>query len=81
MYAFCDRRGVIEFGPDVPRGMLDLARGEEAELRELFSAKARHAYDGKTLLVPGVPEARSDEAALEAVQAFVLWLRRREARG
>ena len=34
--------------PDVPRALIE--------------ARARRAYDGKTLLVPGVPEARTARA-------------------
>jgi len=40
-------------------------------LRSTVSAVARLAYDNETLLVPGVPEAEIDAAALAAVVAFV----------
>ena len=36
----------------------------------VIRAKARLAHDGKTLLVPGVPEAVDGEAAIDAVLAF-----------
>lgn len=37
----------------------------------LLSAVARLAHDNETLLVPGVPEAKSEDAALAAVVTFV----------
>ena len=48
--------------PDVPRALIE--------------ARARRAYDGKTLLVPGVPEAETGEGALDALLAFAASLRR-----
>lgn len=72
--AFCDRRGVIEIGAKVPEGRLPLCRGRRAALERLMCAAARHAYDGKTLLVPGIPEADTDEQALDAAVRFRAWL-------
>ena len=46
--------------PDVPRSLIEV--------------RARRGYDGKTLLVPGIPEARTDEAAMKALDAFRTWL-------
>ncbi len=40
-------------------------------LQNTVSAVARLAYDNKTLLFPGAPEAKIDAAALAAVVAFV----------
>ena len=72
MFASCDRRGVIEFGTGkCHAGMLEIARARSAKrLKATISAIARHAYDGTTLLVPGVPEAENDDAACDAVIAF-----------
>ncbi len=42
--------------PDVPRGVIEV--------------RARRAYDGRSLLVPGVPEATSPADALEALERF-----------
>jgi hypothetical protein len=71
MKAFCDRNGVIEFGPFVPDGHLPIATSADGiRLRETIEGACRHAYDGKTLLVPGIPEADSDDAALDALLAF-----------
>lgn len=49
------RSGEVEILPRSVEGALTLAR---------------HAYDGKTLLIPGVPEAEDDGTALKAVLDF-----------
>ncbi|MEO1670167.1 MAG: host nuclease inhibitor protein [Cyanobacteria bacterium J06631_2] len=71
IYASCDRRGVIEFGEKVPEGNLPLHYGEEAQVKERISVVARHAYDNKTLLVPGVPEADNDDEAVDKLSAWI----------
>lgn len=38
-----------------------------------MSARLRHGYDGKTLLVPGIPEARDQGEAYEALKRFKEW--------
>jgi hypothetical protein len=71
---------VIEFGPRIPDGALPVDHGVEACVRERVEALARHAYDGKTLLVPGISEAQSDDEALEAAQRFRDILERKRRR-
>ena len=69
--AFADRAGVIRFDKHCPKGALPIGRHRRlATLRSTVSAVARLAYDNETLLVPGVSEAKSDDAALAAVVAF-----------
>ena len=68
--AYAWRGGIIEFGSTTPKGAIELARSWEARLREVICAIARHAYDGKTLLVPGIPEAETDAKAAEALDRF-----------
>lgn len=68
--AYAWRSGQIGFGEKLPAGALSLARDEESKLRETVAGLARHAWDGKTLLVPGVPEQADDSKALEAHVAF-----------
>lgn len=70
MIAFAFRSGVIEFGRRCPSGALAVGSGPASLLREIVVAIARHAYDGKTLLVPGVPEAPTSSAALIAADDF-----------
>ena len=74
IYAVCDRRGVISFADSVDDGLLPVARGYPRKLREMISATSRHAYDGETLLVPGVSEAVDDAAALAALQRHRAWI-------
>lgn len=69
--AYCWASGLIEFGLSVPEGALGFTQGrDERKLRDLVTVRARHAYDGVTLLVPGVPEAEDGEAALAALKRF-----------
>lgn len=79
-FAVCDRRGVIDIVHTVPAGRLVIIDDpDEKLLRSVVEPAARLAYDGVTMLVPGVPEARSDGAALQAVIAFQRWMRQRMA--
>lgn len=75
--AYCDPRGVIEYAHNcpVPDWGLPVYRARtQKQCFDKMSAVARHAYDGKTLLVPGIPEALDDDHALEALQLFRAWL-------
>lgn len=79
MHALVYRDGSISFSrkrPDMIETLL-IATAPKAILHRAVSACARHAYDGKTLLVPGVPEADDETAAVDAVQKFKLQVRRR----
>lgn len=70
--ACCDRSGTISFtsGP-IPAGSLPIARHDNpALLRGSVAALARVAYDQKSLMVPGVPEALNGEQALKALITF-----------
>lgn len=71
MRAYCYASGLIEFGRHVPEGALPIARGPARKLRDFIDAVSRHAYDGETLLVPGVPEAPDQSAGLNALQAWL----------
>lgn len=73
MRAYCWANGVIGFGDHLPEGALPLMRGAPNVVRGRMSTHARHAYDRKTLLVPGIPEARDEASALKAYQAFIAW--------
>lgn len=71
LYAHCYRSGEIEFSPveDLP-GAICFGSGEERKLRKVVGVCARHAYDGETLLVPGLPEAQNDAVAEAALERF-----------
>jgi hypothetical protein len=77
--ALADSRGVITFQHErkAPDGLISFARGWSKPLRENVEVNARHAYDGKTLLVPGIPEAEHDDDALDALERFGLLIKMR----
>ncbi|MFA6966098.1 host nuclease inhibitor protein [Bosea sp. (in: a-proteobacteria)] len=70
----CWRSGEVEVVSRAPAGSVTLMRGPRKRLEKLLSACARHAYDGRTFLVPGVPEADTDQQALDAVERFQRFL-------
>lgn len=74
--AWAWRSGLIEFGKSVPSGAFPILSADGVCFsRQQIEVAARH---GKTLLVPGVPEAPSDAKAYEAFESWVRWLRKPE---
>ena len=69
-FSYCYRTGIIGFGRHVPEGAFSLLHGDDETVRDIVSIHARHAHDGHTLLVPGVPEADTDDDARDAAIAF-----------
>jgi hypothetical protein len=72
--AYCFASGQIGFAADVPKGALPFLRGRDRDLRAFICGVARHAYDGETLLVPGVPEAPNQNVALDELHAWMQWI-------
>lgn len=75
MIAYCWATGLIEFGRTMPDGAIEVARGGAKKLREVVDVCARHGK-GKgagQLLVPGVPEACSQQAKGDALFAWLKW--------
>lgn len=73
LVAYCWASGLIEFGEAVPAGAIKIAHGPKADLKYEVEANARHgrgASEGK-LIVPGIPEASDQQAAGDALQAFL----------
>lgn len=70
--AHCGRDGVIRFClvGCIPVGNLTIATAPRTNLDRVFDGLARHAYDGETRLVPGIPEATDGDAAISALIAF-----------
>lgn len=69
--ATVDRSGEIAFGFDRDKGSVTIMVAEdEALLRKIIEPAARLAHDNETFLVPGVPEAESEEQGMEALIAF-----------
>lgn len=81
MKAWCFANGTIGFGAKVPAGAIEMARGAAKLVRQEISVTARLAYDGQTLLVPGVPEAPDQQAAGDALMRHLAWLKHRECKG
>jgi hypothetical protein len=71
MRAYCYRSGLIVFGRRVPEGAIQIARGEAKALENAVSGLARHSRVGETLIVPGIPEATTDDAAADALELFI----------
>lgn len=80
--AYCDATGVIKFGPTVPEGSLPIVKGEEKDVKELIQVTSRHAWprvpdpEKQVYLVPGIPEAADQQAAMNALIAFKAWLQK-----
>lgn len=71
--AFAFRSGHIGFvtsGVPLPAGALYIARGPEHIVGPLVRGNARLAYDNETYLVPGCPEAETEEQAFQAFMTF-----------
>lgn len=89
MRAYCYAAGLIKFGPTIPDGALPIARGRAKQLQDFIEVRARHGYATRKvkgrltkipgsdcLLVPGVPEAPNQTAAVDALIAWCRWLRK-----
>ncbi|NSZ08247.1 host nuclease inhibitor protein [Agrobacterium tumefaciens] len=77
----CYRSGEAFVSRRVPKGTMRIVTGHGRRLKRILSVCARHAYDGKTLLVPGLPEADTDLQAVTAVKHFEQMLWERLAKG
>lgn len=78
-HVICRRSGEVSISRYAKRGTLKVLTGDGRRIRPILLVVARHAYDGRTLLVPGVPEATSDVQAMEAVVAFRKQIQKRLA--
>lgn len=78
--AYCWSTGEIEFGEQKPEESIALATGPKCELKPFIASIARLAYDGHTLLVPGLPEANELRIRLAAVHEFIEQIRKRKGR-
>lgn len=87
MRAYCYASGLIEFTDGTPpSGAIMFASGPAKKLQDYISGVARHGYKTRQvngrpqkipetdcLLVPGVPEAPDQDAALDALQKWQAW--------
>lgn len=77
----CYRSGEAFVARRAPKGSMKIVAGHGRRLRRVLTACARHAHDGKTMLVPGLVEAQNDKQAIEALKQFEVMLRQRLALG
>lgn len=71
MVAYCYADGAIRFGKRSAKGALPIAASaNEHHLREAVQGVARKGYQDGVWLVPGIPEAPDQGAALEALIVF-----------
>ncbi len=70
MKAFVWRSGQVKVGDVVPDGAIEIAEGDDYALRTAIMAVSTRAYDERSYMVPGIPEAEDDDAAMEALLAF-----------
>lgn len=70
-FAHCWRTGEIEFSPKpaIP-GLILIDEGPSQVMRARVSALARQSHVDGVYLVPGVPEAETDDDAETALYAF-----------
>ena len=69
--ASADSAGVIRIGKRCPKGALPIGRRRRFfTLNGAISAGARPAQDSETLLVPGLPEAKTDDEDLNTLLTF-----------
>ncbi|HAK9039924.1 TPA: host nuclease inhibitor protein [Escherichia coli] len=69
--------GLIELGYVLPEGALPIVAGKPATVRHVIDVVARHGRDEREqLLVPGIPEAVTEEEAFKAMIRFCREVRR-----
>ena len=78
--AYCWKSGQIGFGRIVPDGCLAILTDTSmTRLKAEIEVTACHDYAGG-LLVPGLPEADTNEECYRALGAYIDWLAERRAR-
>jgi hypothetical protein len=80
MKAYVWRTGEIEFTTNKREDALPLFDSVSPKLRDIIEVLARHCRLSKKLLVPGVPEADTEEDALIAIILFIQVVKYRERR-
>ncbi|HEY0953996.1 MAG TPA: hypothetical protein VGE36_04515 [Roseateles sp.] len=85
--AWCWASGLIEIGDVLPAdgpggGAIEIARGPKHALKPQLQIVARHGMGASEglLLVPGVPEAETQEAKGDALSAWLAWCNKRPLR-
>lgn len=75
--AYCYVSGEIYFGDKIPEGALPIVAGKKSEVAQLIEARARHGQGDSegVCLVPGVPEAKTETSAVDALIEFIRFCR------
>jgi len=79
LHVLVDRGGRVFLGPSEVDGMLCCGPWPAQPLVAALNVLSRHGYDG-AWLVPGVPEAKHDDDACDAVIEFRNLLEQRRGR-
>lgn len=74
--AYCWPSGIIEFGDTVPYSALAIVSGPSHWIRVIIQRTAVLAMDGKTFLVPGIPEAMDAASGLAALEVYIRQVKR-----
>lgn len=70
VYVYCFRDGLIRTGSDVPQGAIRIYGITEGFTKEQLAESHYGFLNGKDAYVPGVAEASTDTAALDALRLF-----------
>ena len=70
--AWCWATGLIEIGPVMPEGAIEIVRGPAVDVEHAMEVSARHGYGGQ-LLVPGIPETQSQRMKGNALRDWIKW--------
>jgi len=73
--AYCFASGELEFTSalDVPDGAILLKENCTKDQMDKLKIRCRISYDGKTRLIPGIPEAEDQEEAMDALIKWKNW--------
>lgn len=69
-YAYAWRSGRLEFGAEVPQDALAVAQYADEDERGSIENYCRRGHEPDVLLVPGIPEARTEVDAFTALFDF-----------
>lgn len=80
--AYCYQSGEIQFtsieAPEVPQGCIPIITGPQKRVKQVVGACARHAHDGVTLLVPGLPEIElTQKDPVDVLLEWQRWVQKR----
>lgn len=75
--AQCHANGVIFFDKKLRKDAISIMKGKTKKVKQIMKNRARHTYDGKALLVPGLPEAASPNDRIKALLRFTAFCKKK----